>query len=207
MPRRRDRRQVRHEQTRREIVSAAWRAARADGLEAVSLRALAREVGMEPQSLYTYFASKNEIFDVMFREANEELLARQQPADETSDLWVRFTNGAREFVRFATEDPVRYLLMFQRVVPGFVPSEQSMAVATTLLDQPRQALADLGVQDPAALDLVTSGLAGLIAQQNANEPLGSRWTSLTERMVRSLLIEVGVQPPADDTAKPTASRH
>ena len=34
---------------------------------------------MEPQSLYTYFASKAEIFDVMFREANEELLARTPP--------------------------------------------------------------------------------------------------------------------------------
>jgi AcrR family transcriptional regulator len=152
---------------------------------------------MEPQSLYTYFASKNEIFEVMFLEANEELLVRQQAAAETADPWARFMAGAREFVRFATEDPVRYLLVFQRAVPGFVPSEQAMAVARTLLDQPRQALADLGVHDPGALDLITSGLAGLVAQQNANEPLGSRWTELTDRMVRTLLVEVGAQPPTD----------
>lgn len=193
---RRDRRHLRHDRTRREILDAAWRAARADGLGALSWRALAREVGMEPQSLYTYFASKNEVFDAMFLEANAELLERQSTVLDVEEPWERFLRGAREFVRFATEDPVRYLLMFQRALPGFVPGQESMAVALTLVDQPRQALADLGVHDPDALDLVLSGLAGLVAQQNANEPFGDRWTALTDRMVTALLNEVGARPPA-----------
>lgn len=40
------------------ILDAALAIVRSDGLAALSLSALARTVGMEPQSLYTYFASK-----------------------------------------------------------------------------------------------------------------------------------------------------
>ena len=49
---------------------------RADGLAALSLSALARAVGMEPQSLYTYFASKHAVYDAMFAQGNQQLLER-----------------------------------------------------------------------------------------------------------------------------------
>ena len=52
---------------------------RADGLAALSLRALAHAVGMEPQSLYTYFASKNALYDHMFADGNQELARRSRP--------------------------------------------------------------------------------------------------------------------------------
>jgi AcrR family transcriptional regulator len=39
---------------------------RGDGVAALSLRALAHAVDMEPQSVYTYFASKNALYDRMF---------------------------------------------------------------------------------------------------------------------------------------------
>lgn len=188
---RRDRRRERHEQTRQEIVAAAWTAARTDGLSALSLRGLARSVGMEPQSLYTYFASKADIYDAMFLEANHDLLTRQQPPADVKDPLQHFLAGAHAFVAFATEDPVRYLLLFQRTVPGFTPSAASMAVAMQVLAAPVAALGDLGVHDPTDVDLVLSGLVGLVAQQNTNEPHGTRWRTLTERMVMALLREVG----------------
>src|SRR5665213_3293420 len=73
---RRDRRHVRHEATKREIVDAAWKMVRENGLNALSLRALARVVEMEPQSLYTYFASKHSVYDHLFADGNRELLVR-----------------------------------------------------------------------------------------------------------------------------------
>ena len=172
-------------------MAAAWTAARANGLAGLSLRGLSRTVGMEPQSLYTYFASKAEIYDAMFREANQQLLDRQQQTMDGPDPRSRFLAGTRAFVAFATEDPVRYLLLFQRTVPGFTPSAESMALAKAVLDEPRSALAALGVSDPADLDLVLSGVVGIVAQQNTNEPMGHRWTSLTDQMVTVLLNEVG----------------
>lgn len=70
-------------------------------------------------------------------------------------------------MRFATEDdPVRYLSILQRSAPRFEPSDATLAAARMLLDQPRQGTADLGMHHDAALDLVTSDLDDLAAQQN-----------------------------------------
>ncbi len=50
-----DRRAARHEATKAEILDVAWELARAEGLAALSLRDIARGVGMQPPSLYSYF--------------------------------------------------------------------------------------------------------------------------------------------------------
>src|SRR5271165_3915146 len=124
-PGRRDRRRDRHEATKREILNAAWSMVRADGLAALSLRALAHAVDMEPQSLYTYFASKNAIYDRMFADGNRELAEQfahaEIPADERGAL--RAVAGI--FVEFAAADQARYQLLFQRTIPGFEPSPGS----------------------------------------------------------------------------------
>jgi AcrR family transcriptional regulator len=61
-----DRRNERRQATIDEILAAAWRLAWQDGLAGLSLRALADEVHMRPQSLYSYFDSKHAIYDAMY---------------------------------------------------------------------------------------------------------------------------------------------
>ena len=48
-----------------EVVQTAIRLADADGLEALSMRKVAQEMGVTPMSLYTYVPSKAELIDVM----------------------------------------------------------------------------------------------------------------------------------------------
>src|SRR5688572_5332449 len=100
-PRRRDRRHVRHEQTRQEILQTAWQMARRDGLTALSLRALARAVGMEAQSLYTYFASKHAVYDAMFAEGNRELLDRLTRQTWPEEPRAALRQLGRAFVAFS----------------------------------------------------------------------------------------------------------
>lgn len=190
-----DRRHLRHAATRQEILDAAWMMAREEGLAGLSLRGLARTVGMEPQSLYTYFASKNAIYNAMFLSANEELVDRLRAADTSStDPFERLSRGLHAFVEFCTEDQVRYLLLLQRTIPGFTPGEAGMRKASEVLEIGAATLADIGVTDPQALDLLTSVMAGLIAQQTANEPGGTRWVGLLDRVIAMLLRELGVPP-------------
>jgi AcrR family transcriptional regulator len=180
---RRDRRRDRHEATKREIVDAAWSMVRAHGLAGLSLRALADAVDMEPQSLYTYFESKNAIYDRMFVDGNQEL-ARQFacteiPADARGALHI----VASVFVEFAAADQARYQLMFQRTIPGFQPSPESYAIAVEVLDFARAILVRAGLRNDADFDLWTALVAGLASQQLANDPGGDRYIRLINKAV------------------------
>jgi len=154
------------------------------------MRDLGARVGLRAQSLYVYFPSKNAIYDAMFADANRELLARRHALDPADDPTAALRALARQFVEYCTEDTVRYQLLFQRTIPGFEPSEQSYAVAREVLDWGRRVLAGVGATDPADVDLYTALISGLIAQQNANEPGGDRWTRLLDRVIDMYLAEV-----------------
>ena len=70
---------------------------------------------------------------------------------------------------------MRYQLLFLRTIPGFEPSPESYAVAVAALQRMHDDLVALGVDDPQAGDLATALFTGLVSQQIANEPGGSRW--------------------------------
>ncbi len=176
--RRPDRRRQRHEATKREILNSAWSMVRADGLAALSLRALAHAVDMEPQSLYTYFASKNAVYDGMFADGNQELARRFADARIPADARSALHAVASTFVRFAAEDQARYQLMFQRTIPGFRPSAESYAIAVEVLGSIRTVLARAGLRKDTDLDLWTSIVTGLASQQLANDPGGDRYIRL-----------------------------
>jgi AcrR family transcriptional regulator len=60
--------------TRSALVSAAIAIADAEGLDAVSIRRLAAELGARPMSLYTHIASKDDLLDLMVHEAIADVL-------------------------------------------------------------------------------------------------------------------------------------
>src|SRR5690242_17950620 len=85
MPQLRDRRAERHSATRDEILQAAWKQVSERGLAGLSLRDLAAAVGMRAPSLYSYFASKNDIYDAMFADGNREFVAHMSQIELTDD--------------------------------------------------------------------------------------------------------------------------
>ncbi len=180
-----DRRARRHRATKQEIVAAAWEAAREKGLAGLTLSDVAARVGMRVPSLYSYFASKNEIYDAMFAQGNAEFLEfieqrRANPARRPRD---RVRRAFRIFFDFCTRDPVRYQLLFQRTIPGFAPSESSYAKAIQVLDLFREDLAEAGLSgDQADEDLLTALSSGLVDQQIANDPGGERWGQLLDEV-------------------------
>jgi AcrR family transcriptional regulator len=180
---RRDRRHARHQATKQEILDAAWTMVRADGLNALSLRALARVVDMEPQSLYTYFASKHSVYDHLFAEGNRELLARFERLAVSDDPIRTLSELAHVFVNFAAEDQARYELLFLRTIPEFEPSPDSYAVAVEVFNRGRSILTGVGVSTLADFDLWTALMAGLSSQQLANDPGGHRYLRLIDDAV------------------------
>src|SRR3989440_5637260 len=111
------------------IVASAWRLAREHGIAGVSLHALAREVGMRQPSLYEYFDSKHALYDAMFADGNRQLLERLDELTLPHAPRAALKKFMEAFVTFALEHPARCELLFERHVPGFVPSPDSYALA------------------------------------------------------------------------------
>ena len=186
----RDRRAERHQATKEEILSAGWDLVRSEGLAALSLRDLARAVGMKAPSLYSYFDSKFAIFDAMFAQGARAFLAEQAEVPSTGDSLTDLRAQMRFFVRFCTDDPARYQLMFQRTMPGFEPSQETYAVAVEGLERLRARLVRMGLGDQRSIDLLTALGTGLADQQISNDPGGDRWIGLIDDAVAMFFTHV-----------------
>ena len=182
--------QARRAAAREQILAAAWVLVRRDGLGALSLRELGAAVGMRAQSLYSYFPSKHTIFDAMFRQGYERMIDEVAvEVDELASAQVEafVLSTATAYFDFCTADPVRFQLLFQRTIPGFEPSQESYTVAKDAYERTVGQLRGLTGSDDADLDLWTAVVTGLVSQQIANDPGGTRWRDLLPRAVRSLL--------------------
>jgi AcrR family transcriptional regulator len=200
----RDRRAERREATKAEILDAAWEMVRAEGLTALSLRDLARKVGMQAPSLYSYFDSKNALYDAMYAQGCREFVAGQP--ELPTDLLAGVRTMLRYYVDFCTADPVRHQLLFQRTVPGFEPSPESFEIASESLWTIGRWFEESGLGGQETLDLYTAIGSGLAAQQNANEPGGDRWTRLVGRAADMFVSHVHAQHASSSATKQKEQR-
>jgi AcrR family transcriptional regulator len=175
-----DRRAARHEATKARILAAAWELAAEQGLAGISLRDLAARVDLRQPSLYSYFASKHALYDAMFAQGYSQLLERMHARRFSDDPRVAVKEMARAVMELALENVPRCQLLFQRIVPGFEPSPASYALAQEFLDEAKSRLAAAGIRGARSLDLYTALISGLINQQLANDPGGSRWVRLVD---------------------------
>jgi AcrR family transcriptional regulator len=151
---------------------------REHGVAGLSLRDLGQKVGMRAQSLYSYFDSKDALYDALFADGFREYMDRRQRVAQTGDPRADLRATLRGYFDFCIEDHARYQLLFQRTIPGFEPSPESYAPSVEGLEMLRRLLADAGGTDPGDLDLLTGLMTGLIDQQISNDPGGDRWYRL-----------------------------
>ena len=118
-------RQRRREATRDEILEAARRLLVQSGLEQVTLRGIAAELGMTAPALYRYFASREalleSLIDTLYDELADILLAVRD-ADARGTLKAQFVATSREFRRWALTHRPEFGLLFGAPLPG-VPTK------------------------------------------------------------------------------------
>lgn len=173
---------------------------RSDGAGGLGMHELARRLGMKAPSLYTYFDGKEALYDEIFREGMREYRARQDALEARHGINLEAVGAIlSDYVHFADENPELYSLLFERPVPGFVPSEASMVEARGLIEDSNrrvQTLIDRGLvrQDMTASQLRDTLLVimhGLTSLRRANEPGATinegRFGPLIPHMVAMLL--------------------
>lgn len=174
-----ERRQRNRQEMIDNILSIAREMMQADGVAALNFNEIARRLGMTPPALYTYFDSKHAIYDALFRlgfEKFREMIRREMQAADTAYEHIR--NAIEGHMGFAQENPDLYQLMMQRPVPGFVPSDESMAVSLSVLQESTELLeqvieeAEIAPDMPVeeARDLLFAMMQGLTSLHLANDP-------------------------------------
>jgi AcrR family transcriptional regulator len=185
-----DRRRARHEATKARILDAAWDLAREQGLAGIALRDLAARVDLRQPSLYSYFDSKLALYDAMFAQGYQQLLDVTDQLEIEGGPFEQLRARARIFVDLSVQEPVRAQLLFQRPIPGFEPSAESYALAQRFIEDTRGRFVAAGLDPDHDLDLYTALTAGIVSQQLANDPGGTRWTRLVDEVMEMFLAHV-----------------
>ncbi len=171
-----------HQQRKRQrmiqsILDTARQIMRQEGVAALSMQELARRLNLRAPSLYNYFASKMDIYDALFRLGFTLYGQHMEKVIQDAQSWqeeLRLTFEA--YFTFAQHNPELYQLCFERPVPGFEPSPESLQFSLDLLqvshqraERLRYAIAS-DLSAPQMVDLVIAMMHGITALHIANEP-------------------------------------
>ncbi|GGX18609.1 TetR family transcriptional regulator [Streptomyces malachitofuscus] len=108
-------RQRRRAVATREIVDAAERHLDEHGPAALSLRAVARSLGMTVQALYHYFPNRDALVTVLITKAYDDLADAVQTAVDTAaeeTAVPRLVTAAEGYRRWAVDHPERFRLLY-----------------------------------------------------------------------------------------------
>jgi AcrR family transcriptional regulator len=171
------RRQRNRERTIQIILDTAREIMREHGAAALSIHELARRLEMQPPSLYNYFSGLMDIYDSLFRLGFtlwDEYMTEYVQGAETWQQEIQLSMEA--YLTFAMQNPELFQLCFERPVPGFVPSEESLQISFGILDElyahigGLQDTMDTNLPPEQIADLVIAMTHGLTALHMANEP-------------------------------------
>ena len=100
---------------REDLLAGAQRILERTGSEDdVSLRAVAREVGVSAPSIYAHFPDGKAIVDALVQQTFEELSAFLRQARDESQPLGRLHAVCLAYIRFGLDRPERYLTLFER---------------------------------------------------------------------------------------------
>ncbi len=103
------------------------------GAPGLSLRAVARELGMVSSALYRYFPSRDELLTALIIDAYDSVGAAAEAADAAvrrSDGRGRFRATGRAIRSWARANPHEYALVYGSPVPGYAAPEDTIGPAT-----------------------------------------------------------------------------
>lgn len=137
-----------------DVVATARRHLSDGGPAAVSWRGIAREVGVNPASLYTYFDGLDDLFTAVILDSFERLAAAVAGAAQEAaglDPLEQLMACAHAYRSWAIEHPAEFNLVFTDRIPGYEapPDGPTVAVQTEIFGP---FVAALDALDGAALD-------------------------------------------------------
>ncbi|MEU9860078.1 TetR/AcrR family transcriptional regulator [Streptomyces sp. NPDC047971] len=129
-----------------------------DGAPKLSLRAVARELGMVSSALYRYFPSRDDLLTALIVDAYDAVgVAAEQAlaatdAGDAPDALVRWTAVCRAVRAWAVAHPHEYALIYGSPVPGYSAPQDTVGPASrvglVLISIARDAFTTDGIAPP-----------------------------------------------------------
>ena len=128
------------------------------GAHGLSLRAVARELGMVSSALYRYFPSRDKLLTDLIVDAYNAVgeVAEAATGDSPRERWLAIWRATREWAR---AHPHEYALIYGSPIPGYVAPQDTIAPAG------RVALALVGVAVSAELRPASDEVAPELREQ------------------------------------------
>lgn len=127
-------RAIAREQLTRAILDNARTQLAKVGPAQLSLRAVARELGMSSSAVYRYFASRDDLLTALIIEAYDELGAAVEQADAAvvrrSSHAVRWEEACHAVRNWAIAHPHDYALLYGSPVPGYAAPRDTVTPAS-----------------------------------------------------------------------------
>jgi AcrR family transcriptional regulator len=117
------RREKQRDAARSEIIETAWKQIGEIGAAALSLRGIAREMGMTAPALYYYFQDRDALVTALLIEAFNSFsdsLEVGRDSRAADDHVGRFRAVAQAYFQWAATNPQRYALLFGTPVEGYM---------------------------------------------------------------------------------------
>ncbi|MED7926053.1 TetR/AcrR family transcriptional regulator [Nonomuraea sp. LP-02] len=172
-------------QTSAEIKTIAFQLMAAGGPDAISLRAIAREMGMTAGAIYSYYATRDDLITTLISDVYTSLVEAAEAARDAvpaADPGGRILAWAQTLREWALANPEGFRLVYGDPVPGYRPPDGGPA--------------------KEAEQRACTGLTGLvIAAWRQAEPLqpglrGYAWEDFDAGLVAHLQAEFPGLPPA-----------
>ena len=127
-----NRREKKREATLQEIRATAWKQIGEVGAASLSLRGIARDMGMTAPALYRYYKHRDALVTALLIDAFtafSSALAGAGDAFPTDDHSGRFRGICKAYFHWAAQNPQRYALLFGTPIPGYLFAEELGPVA------------------------------------------------------------------------------
>ncbi|MFB8003247.1 TetR/AcrR family transcriptional regulator [Nocardia sp. NPDC056000] len=186
-----------HGDLREQLLQRAEQTLRETGAEQLSLRQLARDVGVTHNAPSRHFRDKQALLDALAQSGFERLGAAFRASDADGPFVQRFHRLARAYLRFAVDNPALLTLMFTRKHSPTGGTEMATAVrhafaVPVALTAEAQARGEIVAGDPLRIGMSVAvslqGLAsfvisGMVTPEAAEQLLDEVVTNLTQGLL------------------------
>jgi AcrR family transcriptional regulator len=132
-----------HGDLKRKLLDEGLKIIASSGIEGLTLRELARRVGVTHAAPYRHFKNKAALLSNLAQEGFRELLiVLKASAEKNSDALEQLSSMAQAYVRFSLEQKAYFTVMFGVDIPGNYTAGGLEAVSRKTLDFLRNIIVD-----------------------------------------------------------------